>query len=292
MCTYAYFAKTGDGKNKSQYEMANLLYEPRAVDYDDSWHPDYTRRLIDFVGVRPDDRVLSLACGTGLEAVHCAPKISDRGTIIGIDATKAMLAVAQTKFDADPILKQRVQLIQHDIADLGSCSALEKNSFDLIICSNAFVLLEKRDEIIAQWTEYLKPGGRMAIDIPSEQSIPEGTMMETICARLDVQYASDRSWMRSIDSFRTILEAQGLGVKSATVMEKRPGQDVKYLDKVKLQTQFEKVVVAALASKIIDDDFREKAMPLFDEEWNRLGVDGKVRVCESLYLYIAEKQVE
>ncbi|KAJ6789419.1 hypothetical protein PWT90_03649 [Aphanocladium album] len=289
MCTYAYFAKIGDSKNKSQYEMANLLYEPRAVDYDDSWHPDYTRRLIDFVGVRPNDRILSLACGTGLEAIYAAPNLSDDGIIIGIDATKAMLAVAQTKLDANPTLKQRVQLFQHDIADLSSCSALGRESFDLILCSNAFVLLEKREEVIAAWTDYLKPNGRMVIDIPSEQSIPEGVMMEKVCARLGVQYASDRSWMRSVESFRAILESQSLHVKSATVMEKRPGQDVKYLDKVQLQTQFEKVVMAAMASNIVEAGFLEKAMPIFDEEWNRLAVEGKVKVCESLYLYIAEK---
>lgn len=291
MCTYAYFAKVGDGKNKSQYEIASDLYEPRASDYDDSWHPDYTRRLIDFIDVRPDDRILSLACGTGLEAVYAAPKLSEKGTIIGIDATKAMLAVAEGKLNADPLLKSRVHIIQHDVADLESCPGVDKGSFDLIICSNAFVLLQKREEIIKNWAEYLNSNGRMVIDIPSEHSIPEGTIMEKICKQLGVQYAPDRSWMRSKDSFREILESQGLNVTSATVIEKRPGQDVKYLDRKQLEKQFEKVVKAVVASSLVEGDFLAKAKPLFVEEWDRISVDGKVEVCESLYLYVAEKGI-
>ncbi len=245
---------------------------------------------MELVGVRPADRILSLACGTGLEMLYTAPKLGENGTIIGIDATKAMLEVAQRKLNADPTLKPHVQLIQHDIADLEACSAMTKDAFDLIICSNAFVLLENREEIIANWAEYLKPNGRMVIDIPSEQSIPEGTMMENICKQLGVQCASDRSWLRSIDSFRTIMESQGLDVKTATVIEKRPGKDVKHLDKTQLENQFKKVVQAAILSNLVGADFLERAKPLFIEEWNRLAVDNRVKACESLYLYIAEKR--
>ena len=289
MCTYAYFAKTGDRKSKSQYEMASALYEPRAVDYDDSWHPDYTRRLMDLLDVRPDDRILSLGCGTGLEVFYTAPELERNGTIIGIDASKAMLEVARRKLDADPTLKQHVQLLQHDMSDLETCSALEKHTFDVIICSNAFVLLDKREEIIAKWAEYLKPNGRMVIDIPSEQSIPEGTIMENACKQLGAQYASDRSCICSIDSFSAVLKSQGLDVKIATTIEKRHGKDIKYLDKPQLENQFGKVMQAAAASNIVGADFFEKAKPLFIEEWNRLAVDGRAKVCEGLYLYIAEK---
>ncbi|OAA50726.1 hypothetical protein ISF_09344 [Cordyceps fumosorosea ARSEF 2679] len=290
MSTYAYFAKAGDRADKSQYEVAIAMYEPRAADYDDSWHPDYTRRLMDLVGVHPRDRILSLACGTGLEIFHAAPTIADDGAIIGIDATKAMLQVAQRKLDAHPSLHRRVRLIQHDITDLESCSALEKRPFDLIVCSNAFVLLEDRDATIAHWAEYLKPNGRLVIDIPGEQSIPEGTIIENICKKLGIKFASDRSWIRSIDSFRAVLESQGFDVKTATVLEKRSGKDVKLLDAGQLESQFEKVVQTAVENKLVPPDFYDKTKPLFIEEWNKMAVDNKVRVCESLYVYIAEKR--
>ncbi|KAJ4155704.1 hypothetical protein LMH87_000938 [Akanthomyces muscarius] len=97
------------------------------------------------------DRILSLGCGTGLEVFYAAPKLARNGTIIGIDASKAMLDVARRKLDEDPALKPHVQLLQHDMSDLETCSALGKQSFDLILCSNAFVLLDKGEEIVAKW---------------------------------------------------------------------------------------------------------------------------------------------
>lgn len=200
MCTYAYFAKTGDRKNKSQYEIATALYEPRAIDYDDSWHPDYTQRLMDLVGVCPDDRISSLGCGTGLEVFYAAPKLARNGIIIGIDASKAMLDVARRKLDADPALKPHVQLLQHVMSDLETCSALGKQSFDLILCSNAFVLLDKGEAIVAEWADYLKPNGRMVIDIPSEQSILEGTIMEKVCKQFR-RAICVRSLMDMLDRF-------------------------------------------------------------------------------------------
>ncbi|KIE03163.1 protein-L-isoaspartate(D-aspartate) O-methyltransferase, partial [Metarhizium majus ARSEF 297] len=60
-------------KQFSQVEQAQKSYQTRAKDYDSSWHPQYTARFMELIGIRPGDRVLVLACGTGLEAVHCMP---------------------------------------------------------------------------------------------------------------------------------------------------------------------------------------------------------------------------
>lgn len=42
-----------------------------------------------------------------------------------------------------------------------------------------------------------------------------------------------------------------------------------------------------LTANAITEDFKEKARPLFREEWANAAVDGKVEVADALYLYIA-----
>lgn len=287
MSTYVYYAGIGDGKEKSQSEMANALYEHRAANYEDSWHPEYTQRMMDLIGVHNSDRILLLACGTGLEAAYAAPKVGEKGSIVGLDVCEAMLNVAQRKLDADIALKQRVHLIQHNITDLENCPALGKHSFDLIICSNAFVLLEDKEATIKQWTSYLKPDGRLVIDIPHEHSVPAGTVLENICKSLGVEYPLDRSWLRSEDSFRTILESQGLKVTNVALVEKRPGKDVQSLSKADLKMQFHKILQISRKGSFINNNIEEKAWSLFDDEWDKMAVGSKVEVCESLRVYIA-----
>ena len=53
---------------KTQIEFAQHMYGARAANYEDSWHPDYSKRFIDLVDLKPGDRILDLCCGTGLEA--------------------------------------------------------------------------------------------------------------------------------------------------------------------------------------------------------------------------------
>ncbi|OAQ97100.1 hypothetical protein LLEC1_04371 [Akanthomyces lecanii] len=209
--------------------------------------------------------------------LRCSTRpVNWHGKFGGIDVSKAMLNVARRKLDVDPALKSHIQLLQHDMSDSGTCSALEKQCFDLIVCSNAFVLLGEGKEIISKSAECLKPDGRIVIDIPREQSVPEVTIMENVYKSLEAQYPSNRSWLRSIETFRAVLSSQGLDVKSATIIEKCPKRETKCLDKRQLENQFEKVTRAAA-----------QAQPLFVEDWNRLAVGGRVKMCKVLYLYIA-----
>ncbi|KAI9172363.1 methyltransferase [Paramyrothecium foliicola] len=272
----------------SQYHGAQLMYRERAGDYDASWHPEYTRRFMDLVGVQPGNRVLDLACGTGLDAIRAARDTGDNGLVVAVDATSEMLEVFREKLRADPDVAQRLKLVQHDVCNLTACPELEENSFDFIICSNAFVLFDKPASVIAHWRNYLKPGGRMAIDVTHENNLRSALLMEAVAERLGVDFPFRRRWIRSKDDFRQMLESEGLVVEKSIALAKE-GKGTFYKSVSEADSEFEYLLRTPMLEHIATEDFRTKARPLFREEWMAAATDGNLEFVDELYAYVARK---
>ena len=273
----------------TQYEVAQHMYAASADDYDSSWHPSYTARFMQLAAPQPCDRVLLLACGTGLEAEHAAPLVGESGLVVGVDATDSMLAVFRAKRDADSVLAARTRIVQHDVTNLSGCAAVEPGSFDLIVCSNAFVLFKDPAAVVRHWKTYLRDGGRMVIDVTHERNLRQGLLMEVVAERLGVPFPSDRRWITSRDSFRRVLEGEGLRVDRVEALEKVSGKGTIYLGAEEADAQFDFITGMPLTSELATDEFKQKARPLFKEEWEKASVGGKLEVCDILYVYVARK---
>ncbi|KAF5650993.1 l-isoaspartate(d-aspartate) o-methyltransferase [Fusarium sp. NRRL 52700] len=274
---------------ESQSDAAQRMYTKRATNYEDSWHPDYSKRFMQLVPVKPGDRVLDLACGTGLEAVIAARRVGDDGVVIGVDITEAMLSEARKKLDHDETLHRRMKLIRHSVTDLTGCPNVDRDSFDLILCSNAFVLFENPEEVVAHWREYLKSGGRVAIDITHEYSLRSGLLLEKVARRLGMPFPSNRSWIKSAESFSEILESCGFVVERVETLEKIVGLGSTYLGLDKADEQFDYVVNGPLTASIVTEELRVRGREYFKTEWHNAAVDGKVEVSDILYIYVASK---
>ena len=130
---------------RTQAEVARRTYNPRAATYEDSWHAAYSPVFIGLLPLRPGNRVLSLCCGTGLDAFAAAAAIGPRGHVVGIDVSEAMLEVARAKRTASG--DEVVKLICHDATDLGSLTGeeaalVQPGGFDAVVCSNALFMFE------------------------------------------------------------------------------------------------------------------------------------------------------
>jgi len=70
-----------------------------ATVYEDFFVPSlfgqWTERVAEAAGIRPGQRVLDVACGTGVLARAVAGLVTPNGTVVGIDPNAAMLAVAR-----------------------------------------------------------------------------------------------------------------------------------------------------------------------------------------------------
>jgi len=100
--------------------------------------------------LKPGDRVLDFACGTGLITLQVAPHVAQ---VRAIDISDQMVRRFQAKLDSQGV--DNVELSQTDLFD----PCLEPGSFDAVMACNVLCYVENFDAVMARIRELLKPGG-------------------------------------------------------------------------------------------------------------------------------------
>ncbi|MCB9460865.1 MAG: methyltransferase domain-containing protein [Anaerolineaceae bacterium] len=135
---------------------------------------DWPQRIIDLAGIESDERVLDVACGTGILARKVAEHIGSSGSVVGLDVNPGMLAVAARQ-NKDIIWRQGVA------EDL----PFDDASFDAVVSQFGLMFFEDRGAAIAQMARVLKPGGTLAIAVwDSLENTPGYAMMVDMLQRL------------------------------------------------------------------------------------------------------------
>jgi ubiquinone/menaquinone biosynthesis C-methylase UbiE len=106
-------------------------------------------------GVTAGQRVLDVACGTGI-AARTAAEIVGAANVVGIDRNEAMLTVARR---VDPAIDWR----------LGDAAALQlpDGSFDIVLCQMALMFFPDRAGALQELARVAAPGGTVAVLVPS-----------------------------------------------------------------------------------------------------------------------------
>src|SRR4051794_30439742 len=135
---------------------AQEIYDKLAPDYDRRWSR-YTeatlRATIDGLELRKGDRVLDVAAGTG----ELARRLLGRRPgleIVGVDLSRAMLKRGLGKADL-----RSWEPIQGDATRL----SLAGESFDAVLCTNAFHLFPRPAAALAEMRRVLRPSGLLTL---------------------------------------------------------------------------------------------------------------------------------
>lgn len=274
-------------------QSANAIrfYEAKSADYDDTWHSDFTRRFISYVDIKEGDDVLDLACGTGLLTFLEAEKVGKTGTVVGIDVTPGMLAVASRKKEQGADKFSNISFHQGDILHLNEKEALKGRTFDVITVASALVLFPDPKAAIEHWSEYLKPGGVLTVDATHPRNLVSGMVLERVARRLELPIPYNRSWSRSESTLKAMLESAGLEVDNVVTVHNQAGYgrrsyDVDQWDDFFVETVIAKDVMRTFAT----NDIRRKAQGVYKEEWEKLAMDGKVEEVDAVFLGIARKR--
>jgi len=118
----------------------------------------HARRLAAGLDLKPGNRVLDLATGTGNIAMALAGAMEDQGEVIGIDQSPGMLAKAEEKR-----LRAgygRVRFVRGDLQ--GSLLSCRDNSFDAITCGWA-IGYASPPRLVRAICRKLKPGGKLGL---------------------------------------------------------------------------------------------------------------------------------
>jgi ubiquinone/menaquinone biosynthesis C-methylase UbiE len=116
------------------------------------------RDLLDRLQVRPGQRVLDLACGTGIVARHAARRVGSDGEVTGVDVNPGMLAVAREAAAREGATVR----FEHASAD---DLPLPDASVDVACCQQGLQFLADRSAALAELHRVLAPGGRLGLSL-------------------------------------------------------------------------------------------------------------------------------
>jgi ubiquinone/menaquinone biosynthesis C-methylase UbiE len=105
------------------------------------------------VGLTPGDRLLDVACGTGVVARVARERLGGSGTVVGVDLSPAMLAVARRNGNG----------IDWREGDAGALPLRGDERFDVVVCQQGMQFFSDRAAAARQMRRALAPGGRLGV---------------------------------------------------------------------------------------------------------------------------------
>lgn len=153
-------------------------------------------KLVAVTGAQDGDRVLDVGCGTGYLARRFGRAVAPRGSVVGVDASKAMLDYAAS-----------LEPMSNVSFTVGVAEALEfeDESFDVVTSSLMLHHLpeELRGRAVSEMARVLRPGGRLLI---ADFRPPQSAMMRQIVGHV----FGEAMQHNPIDAVQPMVEAAGL----------------------------------------------------------------------------------
>ncbi|MCJ1386042.1 hypothetical protein MMC17_009167 [Xylographa soralifera] len=197
----------------TQSQIVQRIYGARASKYDESWHVQHAADFTRWASLKPGQHVLDLACGTGLVTIPAAAAVGPSGSVTGIDITAKILDVARRKVGQQQ--GGNITFIQHDITQLSGLGLLP--TYDAITCASAIPLLRDPGLAMKHWATFLKPGGLLVVDVPTERSQIPGLVFEHVAVEVDVPLLFGRLWVKGPESLERLVLAAGLHLERSFV---------------------------------------------------------------------------
>lgn len=116
------------------------------------------RDLIDVARLVAGERVLDVACGTGIVTRLAAEQVGDAGTVAGLDLNPGMLAVARATTAAD----QRITWHEASAEDM----PLPDGCVDVVLCQMGLQFMADKVAALRQMRRVLAPTGRLVLNAP------------------------------------------------------------------------------------------------------------------------------
>ena len=170
-------------KKAKHYDLTSRFYPAPG-------YPQRGQRLraVRALGLRPGDRVIDMACGTGLNFPLIEEAIGPEGRIVGVDLTDAMLARAHDRIETNGW--SNISLVQADAAEFHFPTEV-----DAILSTYAMSQVPECAAVIAHGAAALSEGGRwVVLDLKVPDDTPRWlAQLGTAVVR---RFASIDEWIR------------------------------------------------------------------------------------------------
>ncbi|MGH3734169.1 MAG: class I SAM-dependent methyltransferase [Micromonosporaceae bacterium] len=124
---------------------------------------EWAGQMLDAADVRPGQRVLDVACGTGVVARGAADRVGPTGGVTGLDLNPAMLEVARR-------IRPELDWRQGDVAALPYGPA----SYDRVLCQSSMMFFREPVAALRELGRVAKPDGLVAVQVPGRMESSDG----------------------------------------------------------------------------------------------------------------------
>ena len=143
------------------------------------WAP----RLLALAQLIPGERVLDVACGTGLVARLAAPAVGTTGRVIGLDLNAGMLDVARslTPPAGAPITWIQSSAMRMDVPS---------GSIDVVFCQQGLQFFPDRLAALREMRRVLTPGGRLLLSVWKGMNAYHAAVAEALTQHVSAETAT------------------------------------------------------------------------------------------------------
>lgn len=131
--------------------------------------------------LRPGERVLDVACGTGVIARLASEQVGDTGNVAGLDVNPGMLAVARSAMPPD------MSVEWHEAS--AEAMPLPDASFDVVLCQMGLQFMGDKAAALREMWRVLAPGGRLILNLPGPTPRPLAIMAEALAQHIGAEAA-------------------------------------------------------------------------------------------------------
>jgi ubiquinone/menaquinone biosynthesis C-methylase UbiE len=137
--------------------------------------------LIEIAALRPGERVLDVACGTGVVARLASSRVGAAGGVAGLDVNPGMLAVAASTTPTD------MSIEWHEAS--AEAMPLPDASFDVVMCQMGLQFVADKHAALCEIRRVLVSGGRLILSVPGPTPQLFEVMSEALARHIGLKAA-------------------------------------------------------------------------------------------------------
>lgn len=169
--------------------------------------------LMEVARLQPGERVLDVACGTGVVTRLAAERVGTAGRVAGLDVTPGMLAVARSQTPPD------ISIDWYEAT--AESMPLPDEAFDVVLCQMALQFIPNKLAALREMRRVLDGGGRALITVPGPKPPLFAIMTEALARHLSPEAASFGDLVFSLHDVNELGELmRGAGFQHVEVQAK------------------------------------------------------------------------
>jgi ubiquinone/menaquinone biosynthesis C-methylase UbiE len=129
--------------------------------------------LVDAARLEAGERVLDVACGTGVVTRVAAKRVGATGRVVGVDLNTGMIAVARS---LPAPVGASIEWLERSALDL----RLEDASFDVVLCQQGLQFFPDKAIALQEMRRVLDHGGRLALSAWSGTGLYHSAVVEAL----------------------------------------------------------------------------------------------------------------